>query len=103
MPLSKDWFGNEFRAVLVVVDRMTKQVHLIPCSDMSSRNTAYLFYKECFRLHGLPNSIVSDRGSQFTSELWRWLCKLLQIDHRLSTAFHPQPDGQTECMNARLE
>ena len=103
LPLSKDWFGNEFRAVLVVVDRMTKQVHLIPCSDMSSRNTAYLFYKECFRLHGLPNSIVSDRGSQFTSELWRWLCKLLQIDHRLSTAFHPQTDGQTERMNARLE
>lgn len=55
------------------------------------------------RLHGLPDSIVSDRGTQFTSEFWKWLCKLLQIDHHLSTAYHPQTDGQTERMNARVE
>ncbi|KAI1002240.1 hypothetical protein K3495_g5964 [Podosphaera aphanis] len=82
---------------------MTKQVHLIPVNDLSSRNTAYQFYKECFRLHGLPDTIVSDLGAQFTSQFWEWLCKLLQIDHRLSTAFHPQIDGQTERINARLE
>lgn len=88
---------------MVVVDRMTKQAHMIPCNDMSSRHTAYLFYKDCFRIHGLPDSIVSDRGSQFTAEFWKWMCKLLQIDHRLSTAYHPQTDGQTERMNARIE
>ena len=103
LPLSKDWNNNEFSNILVVVDRMTKQTHLIPCNDLSSRNTAYLFYKECFRLHGLPDTVISDRGSQFTSEFWKWLCKLLQINHCLSTAFHPQTDGQTERMNARVE
>ncbi|KAI0995914.1 Transposon Ty3-I Gag-Pol polyprotein [Podosphaera aphanis] len=103
LPPSKDWNGQEYRSMFVVVDRMTKQVHIIPCQDLSSKNTAYMFYKECFRLHGLPDSIVSDRGTQFTSEFWKWICKLLQIDHRLSTAYHPQTDGQTERMNARIE
>lgn len=103
LPLSKDWHDNEYHSVLVIVDRMTKQVHIFPCNELSSRNTAFLFYKEFFRLHGLPESIVSDRGTQFTSEFWKWLCKLLQIDHRLSTAYHPQTDGQTERKNARIE
>ena len=103
LPPSEDWSGNIFNSILVVVDRMTKQVHIIPCNDLSTRNTAYLFYREIFRLHGLPDSIVSDRGTQFTSEFWKWLCKLLQIDHRLSTAYHPQTDGQTERMNGRIE
>ena len=95
LPLSEDWQENKFHSILVVVDRMTKQVHIIPCNNLSARNTAYLFYREIFRLHGLPDSIVSDRGSQFTSEFWKWLCKLLGIDHRLSTAYHPQTDGLT--------
>lgn len=103
LPISKDWNDVEFNSMLVVVDRMTKQVHVTPCNDLSARNTAYMFYRDCFRLHGLPDSITSDRGSQFTSEFWKWACKFLQIDHRLSTAFHPQTDGQTERMNARIE
>lgn len=103
LPISEDWSGKTYKSVLVVVDRLTKQVHILPCDDLTARNTAYLFYKEIFRLHGLPDTIISDRGSQFTSEFWKWLCKLLQIDHRLSTAFHPQTDGQTERMNARIE
>lgn len=103
LPRSSDWEGNEFSAMFVVVDRMTKQVHLTPCDNLTTRNAAYMFYRDCFRLHGLPDTIVSDRGSQFTAEFWKWLCKLLQIDHRLSTAFHPQTDGQTERMNSRIE
>ena len=103
LPLSKDWSDVEFNSMFVVVDRMTKQVHISPCNDLSARNTAYMFYRDIFRLHGLPESIVSDRGSQFTSEFWKWLCRLLQIDHHLSTAYHPQTDGQTERMNGRIE
>ena len=103
LPRSKDWQGNEFHSLFVVVDRMTKQVHITPCDDLSTRNTAYMFYRDIFRLHGLPDTMISDRGSQFTAEFWKWLCKLLQIDHRLSTAFHPQTDGQTERMNSRIE
>ena len=103
LPPSEDWSGIKFNSILVVVDRMTKQAHTIPCNDLSSRYTAYLFYREIFRLHGLPDSIVSDRGTQFTAEFWKWLCKLLQIDHRLSTAYHPQTDGQTERINGLIE
>lgn len=103
LPRSMDWEGNEFSSMFVVVDRMTKQVHVTPCDNLTTRNTAYMFYRDIFRLHGLPDTIVSDRGSQFTAEFWKWLCKLLQIEHRLSTAFHPQTDGQTERMNSRIE
>ncbi|KAI0996911.1 hypothetical protein K3495_g11272 [Podosphaera aphanis] len=103
LPPSQDWNNQEYDSMLVIVDRMTKQVHIVPCNDLTARNTAYMFCRECFRLHGLPNSIVSDRGTQFTSEFWKWLCKLLQIDHHLSTAYHPQTDGQIERMNARVE
>ena len=103
LPVSKDWEENEYSALFVVVDRMTKQVHITPCKNLSARSTAYYFYRDIFRLHGLPDTIISDRGSQFTSEFWKWLCKFLQIDHHLSTAFHPQTDGQTERMNSRIE
>ena len=89
--------------MLVVVDRMTKQVHITPCNDFSARGTAYMFFRDCFRLHGLPDTITSNCGSQFTSEIWKWTCKFLQIDHRLSTSFHPQTDGQTERVNARIK
>ena len=100
--VSKEWGGVEYNSMFVVVDRMSKQVHITPCNGLTTRNTAYMFYRDCFRPHGLLDSIVSDRGSQFTAEFWKWLCKLLQIDHRLSTVFHPQTDGQTDRMNSRI-
>ncbi len=52
---------------------------------------------------GLPDTIISDRGTQFTSAFWDELCKQLKIDARLSTAFHPETDGQTENANAVME
>ena len=55
------------------------------------------------RHHGLPDSIVSDRGSLFTSKFWSLLCYFLGIKRRLSTAFHPQTDGQTERQNSTME
>ncbi len=55
------------------------------------------------RDHGLPDSIMSDRGSVFTSEFWSSLCYFLGIKQRLSTAFHPQTDGQTERHNSTME
>jgi len=54
-------------------------------------------------LHGLPESIVSDRGPQFAAELIKELNRMLGIEMRLSTAFHPQMDGQTKWMNQELE
>jgi len=64
---------------------------------------ADLFCDRVFRYHGLPETIVSDRGPQFASRLWKHLCSCLKVDARLSTAFHPQTDGQTERVNAVVE
>lgn len=96
--------SNGFDAIWVVVDRLTKMRHLVPCrSDITARKLAELFVKNIFRLHGLPDTIVSDRGPQFASEFWTNLCHRLRIEPRLSTAFHPQTDGQTEITNASME
>ena len=62
-----------------------------------------LFRDNIWKLHGLPESVVSDRGPQFAAELTKELNRMLGIETRLSTAFHPQMDGQTEWMNQELE
>ena len=91
-------------AIFVVVDRLSKMAHFIPCTDeIDSEGTARLFADHVFRLHGLPRSVVSDRGSVFASKFTRALCKILQISQNMSTAYHPQTDGQTERINAVLE
>ena len=56
-----------------------------------------------FKCFGLPDSIISDRGVQFTATVFKEVMKALKITQKLSTAFHPQTDGQTECYNQELE
>ena len=91
-------------AIWVVVDRLTNMRHLVPCrSDTAAPDLADLFLVHVFKHHGLPNTIVSDRGPQFAFDFWGQLCKRLKIDRRLSTASHPQSDGQTEIVNAAME
>ncbi len=91
-------------AVLVVVDRLTKMRHFVPCQGTcNAEETARLYVRHVWKLHGLPLSVVSDRGSQFVSEFWRHLMKRLKITSALSTAHHPETDGQTERANAGLE
>src|SRR5207302_1863185 len=87
-------------AILVVVDRLTKMSHFIPCrKDINIKQFVLVFLKEIFRLHGLPRDIITDRGSIFTSDMWKEIMKKLRIIRCLSTAFHPQTDRQTERMN----
>jgi len=89
---------------MVVVDRLTKMSHFVPCSkDLDARQFANLFMKEIVRLHRLPHDIITDRGTLFTSDLWKETTGKLGIEQRLSTAFDPQTDGQTERSNAILE
>ncbi|KAE8206965.1 hypothetical protein CF327_g7448 [Tilletia walkeri] len=93
-----------FDAILVIVDRLTKMALFIPTyTTLTSPDLAKLYLQHVFSKHGLPDTIVSDRGSEFTSSFWRSLCKLLGIKQALSTAYHPQTDGQTERVNQSLE
>jgi transposase InsO family protein len=90
--------------VLVFVDRLTKYTHFVPVSAaLGAKDFARKFIKHVFANHGLPESIVSDRGSTWANQFWRYVCELLGVDHRFSSAYHPQTDGQTERMNAVLK
>jgi hypothetical protein len=99
LPLSK---GNT--VILTIVDRLTKMSHFIPLPDLpTAEQTADAFLANVFKLHGLPDDLVSDRGSQFTSKFWQQLFHLLGTKVKLSTAFHPETDGQTERINQVVE
>ena len=81
----------------VVVCRLTSMVHLIPLTTTTSAaELAELYIREVVRLHGLPESIVSDRDSKFTSKFWREVHRVLGAKLLMSTSFHPQTDGMTE-------
>jgi hypothetical protein len=91
-------------SILVVVDRLSKLVHLIPTTtDVTALDVANLFIKEVVRHHGMPSSIVSDRDSKFTSNFWKHVMETTGTKLRMSTAFHPQTDGQTERVNRIIE
>jgi len=89
---------------MVVSDHLTKMVHLVPCSYVPSADqTAKLLLLNVFKFHGFPKTIVSDHGSQFSSEFWTFLCCALQIKPRLATANHQQSNGQVERVNDVIE
>jgi hypothetical protein len=93
-----------YNSVWVIVDRFTKMCHFVPCHHtITAKETAKLFIKEIFRLHGVPKTIVSDRDPIFTSEFWKGLFEYLGTTLCMSSGYHPQTDGQTERMNRTLE
>lgn len=101
LPRSEE--GND--SIFVIVDRFTKFAHFIPCQELgrTAPKMAKLYYKHLFANHGLPDDIVSDRGTVFTSDYWRSLQELTRTKLNMSTAFHPQSDGQTERINQSIE
>jgi hypothetical protein len=96
--------SSGYNAVYVCVDRLTKMAHFIPTTtEVTAEETARLYCRDVWRLHGLPADIVSDRGAQFISKFTRRLLELLDIEGNRSTSHHPQSDGQTERVNQTLE
>ena len=90
--------GNDY--LLVIIDQLTSQVHLVPTTmRVTAKEVAWLFFKEVMRLHGVPESIVSDHNTKFTSMFWCELHRLMGTKLLMSTAFHPQMDGATERAN----
>jgi len=93
-----------YDSVLVVVDRLTKMVHFVPTTEKTLAEGLARFFKDnVWKLHGLPESIISDRGLQFVVGIMQELNRMLGIESKLSTVFHPQTDGQTERVNQELE
>ena len=94
-----------YNAIMVVVDRLTKMSHFIPMheTEVNAPQVGRMLVDNVFRPHGVPRSIVSDRDPKLTSEWMTEWCRLLGIDQAMSTAYHPQTDGQTERVNGVLE
>jgi transposase InsO family protein len=100
MPPSKKGYDMIF----VVIDRFNKQAVSLPChKTVTAEDMARLYIDAIFRHKGPPESIVSDRGPQFVSYFWKEFCRILGVKLKLSTAYHPQTDGQTEIMNQYMD
>ncbi|BDA51672.1 Transposon Tf2-9 polyprotein [Coccomyxa sp. Obi] len=99
LPMTK----NGHNAIFVAVDRCTKMVHLMPTTDkVTAAGTARLFIDNVVKLHGVPEDFVSDRDPRFMGKFWQAFCQSQGIDKSMSSAFHPETDGQTERVNRIL-
>ena len=93
-----------YDAITTWVDRLTRRVHFIPSKTTDTAvDTARNFFHYIFPLHGLPDSIVSDRDPKFTSKFWEHLMEMLNIKLNRPTSYHPQTDGSSEIMNRMVE
>jgi transposase InsO family protein len=89
---------------MVVVDHFLKMAHFIALMETATtRNTVQTFLREVWKLHELPESIISDRDIKYSCEFWDGLCSLFGIKRRMSMSFHPETDGQMERVNQTLE
>ena len=104
LPILTDWKEDSYDLILVIVDRLTKIVHYKPVKVIiDAPGLAEVIINVVVRHHGFPDLIVTDRGLLFTSKFWSLLCYFLGIKQKLSTAFHPQTDGQTKRQNSTME
>jgi hypothetical protein len=95
--------GND--TIITIIDALTKQAHRIATTekDLTAVKFAEIFRDHYVRYHGLPDAIVSDRDIRFTSTFWETLMSEFDTKLRMSTAFHPQTDGQAEKANSIVE
>jgi hypothetical protein len=107
--ISMDFIDGHLRSgnadcIMVIVDKFSKFAHFVPLlHPYSAPKVAQAFLNSVFRLHGMPTHIISDRNLVFTSTFWKELFKLANTTLCMSSAYHPQSDGQTERVNQCLE
>ena len=96
--------SNGFDNILVIVDKLTKYGIFIFCSTkITEEDTAKLFFKHIITQYGLPQQIITDHNSMWHNDFWGEICWLMGTKRSLTTAYHPQADGQTEILNQTLE
>lgn len=99
LPLS-----HNHNVILVVIDKFTKYAHFVPLHHpFTALTVAHEFMSNVYKLHGLPQTIISDRDKIFTSRLWQELFRLSDTTLHMSSAYHPQTDGRSERLNQCLE
>jgi hypothetical protein len=92
-----------FNAIAMFVDHYGKQVHVVPTTDkVDSDGIAEIHHRNIFRLHGIPQKFILDRGPQFASCVMCALLKQLGVEAGITTVYHPQANGWTECMNCKV-
>jgi hypothetical protein len=105
LPLSKELItGVIYDSIIIITDRLTKYAYFIPyLKNSSAEDLAYIFYKHIITNHKFLQRIISDRDKLFTSRFWKLLIDFSGVHHKLSTAYHPQTDEQTERLNQTME
>ena len=100
-PLPVTRRGNRY--ILTTIDKFTRFVHMIPVQTITAENIAYEFRAEYLLKYGIPDKILSDRGSQFTGYIFKILCKLYGVDKIFTTAYHPETNGMIERFHRYLK
>ena len=96
--------SDTYDTILTITDTFSKVSIFIPCNETTdTERTALLYATYVLPHYGLPSQVISDRDPRFTSAFTKELCRLLQIEQNISTAYHPQTDGQSERTNQWLE
>ena len=102
-PITKDKITGD-DMIVVISDKLTKQIHLVPTTqDIDAERTADIYLKNVWKYHGVPKKVISDRGPQFASKFMRSLLERVGSKAALSTAYHPQTDGQSERLMQEIE
>ena len=104
LPILTDWKGDSYDSILVILNWLIKMVHYKPIKvTINALGLAKVIINVVVRHHGLPDSIITNRGLLFTSKFWLSLCYFLGIKQRLFTAFYPQTDGLTKRQNSIMQ